>query len=70
MDNLPIILCLDCCHAPIRKRVETELHELYRYANLEGLVGVELDLRLVSIRQRCKAVDRLALNYQKMRRLK
>jgi hypothetical protein len=70
LSDEPIRLCLDCCRERVRKRIETEIAELYRYANLEQLAGGEMDLRLASIRQRLKAIERLTMNYQQARRFK
>ena len=70
LDDEPVILCLDCCKERVRKRIETEIHELYRYAASEQLCGEEIDLRMVTTRQRLAAISRLTKNYQNMRRLK
>jgi hypothetical protein len=70
LDDEPIVLCLDCIKERVRKRIETEIHELYRYACSEQLAGDEIDLRMVTTRQRLKVIERLTLNYQKIRRLK
>lgn len=68
LSDEPITLCFDCCLERVRKRISTELHELYRYANLEQLEGEEMDTRLVSIRQRLRVLERLTVNYQNIRR--
>jgi hypothetical protein len=70
LDDEPIILCLACCQERVRKRIENELQNAYRMSNLDQLYCEDIGLRLVNVLSRLRMIERLIVNYQKIRRLK
>jgi hypothetical protein len=70
MDDDPFRGCLGCCRERTSTRIQIEIKRLAKSCSLAQLDAEELDTRLVYIRQRLRVIERMTLNYQKMRRIK
>ena len=69
LQDEPVVLCLDCCKERVRKRIENELQNAYRMSNLDQLYCEDMGLRLVTLLGRLRQIERLIVNFQKLRRL-
>jgi len=69
LSDPPIRMCLECCKERVRTRIVIEIKRFAKATSLEQLDADEMGMRLVYMRQKLRAIERLTMNYQKMRRI-